>query len=108
MAIPKICNLGNSKHLQFGKFQTFPIWKIPKKIKLKQIPNIFNFGNSKNFQFAKFQIIPKFYNFENLEISGIAQFRKVENFQNFAIWKTQNSINFQFLKLSYILRIRII
>ena len=72
------------------------------------MPKICNFKNSITFEFGTFQKFPKFSNFENHQISEIVQFRKIANFQNFPIWKTQNSINFQFYKLSYILSVRII
>ena len=35
--IPKICNLENSKNLQFDKFEKFAIWKIPKNSDLENI-----------------------------------------------------------------------
>ena len=54
----KICNLGNSKHLLFGKFQKFVIWKILKNFLLKI-----------------------------LKIFQILQFQKIANPQNFKIWR---------------------
>ena len=68
----------------------------------------------------KFQKFPKFYNFENHQISiidklknnnkisEIVEFQKLASFQNLTICTTQNSKNFQFGKLSYILSVRTI
>ena len=86
-------------------------------------PN-FSFMNSKNsgylliFQCRKFQKFPKFYNFENRQISNIDKFikqlnfwkcliPKISKFSKFVILETyQNSKNFQFSKLSYVLSVR--
>ena len=58
----KICKLGNSENLQFGKFETFAIWKIPKICNLENSKNFFieNSKNFPNFTISKNSKSPKF------------------------------------------------
>ena len=63
LKIPKICNVANSKNLQYGNFEKFAISKILRICQILQFQN-------KN------------------QMSKIVEFRTITIFQNTAIWKT--------------------
>ena len=89
----------------FWFFEKISIRKIPKifcfekfKLAIYEIPKVYHFKNSKNFQFGKFEKFRKSSNFWNCSIS--------KNINNKKKSQAQNSINFQFYNLSYILSVR--
>ena len=101
-AILQICNLQNSKNWLFVDSQKFSIWKISK------ISNLENSKSFRNFTILKIIRFLQQFDFEKQDILKIVRRQKIAHFQNFTIWKTRNSVNFQFLKLSYILSVHII
>ena len=86
-------NFRNLLIFQFGQFEKFIIWKIPKICNLEN-SKICNLINSKNLQFGKFQKIPIWKISKNLNLKIYNNFQFLE-FQKFLIWKIIKLFNFE-------------